>query len=154
MTSIPSTLLLRWRYVSRSGVVSLGLMSTMRGATSSEDGCRLRCFRFNCRSFLLLAFVVFRRRNDFVVSAAIKTTIPAMCSVVHTLLNKKKLKKSVIAFRAVLVMDIVSAPKFLVIAAEHDDPKKPMELNKIIMRILLDTDHVRSSKGTPSKYCW
>ena len=65
---------------------------------------------------------------------------PAMCSSVHTLLKRKKLKKSVVALRAVLVMDMVSAPNCLVMAAEQEEPKNPMELNSTIMRILLVTE--------------
>lgn len=57
-----------------------------------------------------------------------KTMIPTMCSNVHSLSNKKNERNKVVAFRAVDVIDIVSAPKFFVIAAEQDDPKKPIEL--------------------------
>ena len=58
-----------------------------------------------------------------------KTTIPMMCSKVHVLSKSRKERKRVVAFLAVEVMDIVSAPKFFVIAAEQDDPKNPMVLN-------------------------
>ena len=45
-------------------------------------------------------------------------------------------------------MDMVSAPKFLVIAAEHEDPKNPM-LEKTTMTVTLpETVHVRSSIGS------
>ena len=76
-----------------------------------------------------------------------------MCSIVHTLLNRKKLKNSVVALRAVLVMDMVRAPNCLVMAAEQDEPKNPMVLNKIMIRHLLVTEYVRSSSGVPFKYC-
>lgn len=66
------------------------------------------------------------RLSDLVVSAVMNTIMPAKCSMVQILPNRKKDRKSVVAFRAVLVMLMVRAPKFLVIAAEHDDPKKPI----------------------------
>lgn len=46
--------------------------------------------------------------------------------MVQSLSNKAKDKNRVVALRAVDVIDIVSAPKCLVIAAEHEDPKNPI----------------------------
>lgn len=66
--------------------------------------------------------------KDFAVSAEIKTMIPNTCSRVQVLSNSINERKSVVALRAVEVIDIVNAPKFFVIAAEHEDPKKPIEL--------------------------
>lgn len=123
------------------------------GSTFSAGRILLFFFLY-LRLLFGVSFVLLRRRMDLVVKAVMNTTIPAICSAVHTLLNKKKLKKSVVAFRAVLVIDMVSAPKFLVIAAEQDDPKNPMELNSTMTEILLPTDQVRSSNGTPSRCCW
>ena len=91
---------------------------------------------------------------DFVASAVIKTAMPATCSMVHTLLKTANEMKSVVAFRAVLVIDMVKAPKFFVIAAEHDDPKNPIEENKTITPIFCQADHVRSSSGALSRNCW
>ena len=39
-------------------------------------------------------------------------------------------KKSVMALRAVLVMDMDNAPNRLVIAPAHDDPRRPVKLKK------------------------
>ena len=50
------------------------------------------------------------------------------CSKVHSLSKRRKERKSVVALRAVDVIDIVRAPKFFVMAAEQEDPKKPIEL--------------------------
>lgn len=73
-----------------------------------------------------------------------------MCSGVQTLLNTKNDMKRVIAFRAVLVIDMANAPKFFVIAAEHDDPKNPMDENVTMTSTFAATDHERSSIGVPA----
>jgi hypothetical protein len=46
--------------------------------------------------------------------------------------NRAKLKNTVVAFRAVDVMDIVNAPKFFVMAAEQELPKNPMVENRVM----------------------
>jgi hypothetical protein len=77
-----------------------------------------------------------RRIQLLAMRAVIKMKIPTTCSVVHSLSNRKKLKNNVVALRAVEVMDMVKAPKFLVMAAEQEDPKNPMQLNKSKTKIL------------------
>ena len=90
------------------------------------------------------------RRNDLAVRADMNMAIPPMCSGVHTLLNTKKDIKRVIAFRAVLVIDMAKAPKFFVMAAEQDDPKNPMDENVTMTSTLAGTDHERSFTGVPA----
>lgn len=57
--------------------------------------------------------------------------------------------KSVVAFRAVDVRDIVRAPKCLVMAAEHDDPRYPVVENNTIMSIFFQLGH--SVESFPSE---
>jgi hypothetical protein len=90
------------------------------------------------------------RRNDLAVRAEMNMATPPTCSGVQTLLNTKNEIKRVIAFRAVLVIDMAKAPKFFVMAAEHDDPKKPMEEKVTMTSTLAGTDHERSSSGVPA----
>jgi hypothetical protein len=112
--------------------------------------CSLICFvpaaaREDLRFFFFdddLECECLRRRNDLAVSAAIKMATPSKCSHVQTLLKRKKDKNKVVALRAVLVILMVSAPKFFVMAAEQDEPKNPMLENKIMTNILPLTDHV------------
>ena len=87
------------------------------------------------------------RRSDLAVRAVMKTTIPSTCSKVQTLWKRKNERNKVVALRAVLVIDMVSAPKCFVIAAEHEDPKKPMLENTTRTIHLADTDHSRLSIG-------
>lgn len=87
-------------------------------------------------------------RSDFVVSAEMNTIIPITCSMVHSLSKNKNERNRVVAFRAVDVILMVSAPKFFVMAAEHELPKNPMVENKIMVATLPPTDQVRSSRGT------
>lgn len=78
---------------------------------------------------LLVGVVVVVFQNltmDLSSSAAKKSIMPITCPTVHSFSNIAKLIKRVVAFRAVEVRDMVSAPKFLVMAAEQDDPKNPM----------------------------
>jgi len=65
------------------------------------------------------------------------STTPKMCSIVQVLLKKANDKKRVVALRAVDVMDIVRAPKCFVMAAEQDDPKKPVVEKSKNTRIFL-----------------
>mmetsp|Transcript_14606 Transcript_14606/g.35259 ORF Transcript_14606/g.35259 Transcript_14606/m.35259 type:complete len:123 (-) Transcript_14606:856-1224(-) len=79
-----------------------------------------------------------------------KMKMPTKCSKVHLLSKRRKERNSVVALRAVDVMDIASAPKFFVIAAEHELPKKPM-LEKRIMIIIFEVgEYDLSSRGTLS----
>ena len=57
---------------------------------------------------------------------------------------------NVAAFLAVDVMDIVRAPKFFVIAAEHDEPKKPNVENKVMTIILFAIDQVAACPNSSS----
>ena len=67
-------------------------------------------------------------------------------------MKKANDKKSVVAFLAVEVIDMVRAPKCLVIAAEQLEPKKPMVENRTMTDILPATDHVGSSLFLISSY--
>mmetsp|Transcript_22499 Transcript_22499/g.46888 ORF Transcript_22499/g.46888 Transcript_22499/m.46888 type:complete len:209 (+) Transcript_22499:358-984(+) len=108
--------------------------------------CTIRCCRLSRSDF----FPPLLRRKDLANSAAIKTPTPKMCSKVHTLLNKKNDKNRVVALRAVLVIDMVNAPKFLVIAAEHELPKNPMLEKRTMTVTFPETVQLRSSMGLSS----
>ena len=69
------------------------------------------------------------------ISADKKMTIPDMCSSVHVLWNKAKERKSVIAFRAVDVIENASAPECLVIAPAQLEPNSPAVEKKTRARI-------------------
>lgn len=62
----------------------------------------------------------------------------------QTLRKRKNDKNNVVALRAVLVIDMVKAPKFLVMAAEQEEPKNPMLLKSARTVTFPATDHVRS----------
>jgi hypothetical protein len=138
------------RNVKRSGVVSdsdrilttVGVMTLVLVVTLPWVWLLL-CLRLICRRRFSFFLPLLRRRNDLVVRAAMKTAMPATCSAVHTLLNSKKERNSVVALRAVLVIDMVKAPKFLVMAALVLLPKNPMVLNSTMTTILPTTDHER-----------
>ena len=93
----------------------------------SRSVIRIRLFCPNPTLVLRLFF----RRNDFAVRAEMKTTIPAKCSRVQLLSKNMNERNSVVALRAVEVIDMVNAPKFFVIAAEQEEPKNPMELKSL-----------------------
>lgn len=76
-----------------------------------------------------------------------KIIMPDTCSLVQTLLKRKNDKNKVVALRAVDVIDIVSAPKFFVMAAEQLEPKNPIALKIEIQIIFPGTDQVRSLMG-------
>mmetsp|Transcript_13100 Transcript_13100/g.31855 ORF Transcript_13100/g.31855 Transcript_13100/m.31855 type:complete len:208 (+) Transcript_13100:329-952(+) len=76
--------------------------------------------------------------------------IPPTCSRVHSLGNSANERKIVVAFRAVEVMDIVSAPNDLVMAAEVDDPRNPVVEKRAIVSIFPETDHVGSKSSSIS----
>jgi hypothetical protein len=97
------------------------------GAPNSKSDIRIRRF---CALPVLCR--LFFRRSDFAASAEMKTTIPDKCSSVQLLSNSMNERKSVVALRAVEVIDMVNAPKFLVIAAEHEEPKNPIELKSFM----------------------
>jgi hypothetical protein len=61
--------------------------------------------------------------------------------------KKAKLRNSVVALRAVDVMLMVRAPKFLVMAALHEDPKNPIVEKRQMTPILAATLQVLSSMG-------
>ena len=115
--------------------------------SKSDSGARIGSFCSNARGLGDRRPFFFPRRSDLAVNAEIKRKTPAKCSKVHTLLNKKNDKKSVVAFRAVLVILMVRAPKFLVMAAEHDDPKNPMLEKSTMTPTFPGTDQVRCSTG-------
>jgi hypothetical protein len=71
---------------------------------------------------------LFLRRTDFANNAEMNTNMPPICWNVQALSKSTKERKSVAALRAVDVMLIVNAPKFLVMAALQEEPKKPIEL--------------------------
>mmetsp|Transcript_24973 Transcript_24973/g.31444 ORF Transcript_24973/g.31444 Transcript_24973/m.31444 type:complete len:118 (-) Transcript_24973:748-1101(-) len=77
--------------------------------------------------------------------------IPLICSQVQTLLNNAKDKNSVMAFRAVDVMDIVSAPNSLVMRAEQELPKNPALENRQITR---NFDHTPHDRDCTSEFDW
>jgi len=93
---------------------------------------------------------LFLLKKLLAVSADMKIIAPNLCSIVQTLLNKKKDRKRVVAFLAVDVMDMVKAPKCFVIAALHEPPKNPAELNKTITPIFPGTVQDAFSKDVPS----
>ncbi len=72
----------------------------------------------------------------------IKMTIPITCSQVQTFLKQTKDKNRVVAFLAVEVIDIVSAPYSRVIHAEHDDPRNPVVLKSMSTTIFFQTVQV------------
>jgi len=78
------------------------------------------------------------------VRPTIKKMIPTMCSTVHTLPKRAKLRKSVMAFLAVDVMDVVKAPNSLVMAAEQLELKKPIVENNTMTNILFTTFQVEN----------
>ena len=74
-----------------------------------------------------------------------------MCSTVHLLLGKSAKERNIVAaFRAVDVMDDVSAPNDLVIAAEQDDPRKPDRESRAIVNTFPNIDHVGSKPSSIS----
>lgn len=77
-------------------------------------------------------------------------TMPAICSKVHSFGNKAKDRKIVAAFRAVDVIDIVSAPNDFVIAAEQLELKYPVVENKIRVKSFAEIDHVGSRSSSIS----
>jgi hypothetical protein len=116
--------------------------SLLPSSKSEERGLRKGVF---ITSLLRLLFFL---RTDFVVSADMKTTIPTICSKVQVLSKSRKDKNKVVAFLAVDVIDMVSAPKFLVMAAEQELPKNPILENTNMTKNLPEGLHVLSSRGT------
>lgn len=128
------------------------LVSRLFGCRNNSSSA-FRAVRRYCLDFfffLLTVDLARPRRSDLAVNADINSAIPPICSAVQTLLNMKNDMNRVIAFRAVLVIDMANAPKFLVIAAEQDDPKNPMEENVNMTSNFPDTDQERSSIGIPA----
>ena len=75
-----------------------------------------------------------------------KKNIPPTCSKVHLLLGKSANDRNIVAaFRAVDLMEDVSAPNDLVIAAEHDDPRNPDRDRSAIVNTFPEIDHVSSN---------
>lgn len=98
-------------------------------STSAAIRRLVRLLRGNGRVAVGLCRRLPLRRKDLAVRAEIKMTMPTICSKVHSLSKRRKERNNVVALRAVDVMDMVKAPKFLVMAAEQEEPKNPMALN-------------------------